>query len=77
MNVKLISLTNWIDEQYKSYPSFTDKKKKESAAITLGCGISTLYRWLASGNVFIEEIGSDQTGDGGGLVVWKCGDFIS
>jgi hypothetical protein len=77
MNVKLISLDEWIERQYKSYPSMSPVDRKNDAAEILGCGISTLYRWLKSGNVYVEEYGSDHTGDGGGIMIWRHGEFLS
>jgi hypothetical protein len=76
MHVQLVCLDGWISNQYKSYPSMTEVDKKTDAASILNCSVSTLYKWIASGNVFIQEFCPDIGGDGGGVVVWRHGKFI-
>lgn len=74
MHVNLVSLKQWIECQYKSYPDASGKTQKEEVAHELGVGVATVYRWLKSGNVFIEDCGSDDTG--GALIIWKIESHI-
>lgn len=71
MRTDLIPLSSWIEQQYKSYPSYSAKERKEETAITLNVGVATIYRWLKAGNVFIEELGPSIAGDDYGVTVWK------
>ena len=71
MKPDLVTLKSWIETQYRSYPSIPPKQQKEETAFELGCGVSTLYRWLKAGNVYIEFVGASIAGDDNGIVVWK------
>lgn len=71
MRPVLLPLSTWIEQQYKSYPSYSPKERKDEAAQTLNVGVATIYRWLKAGNVFIEETGPSMSGDDHGVVVWK------
>lgn len=74
---ELTSLSKWIECQYKSYPNIPPRQQKEEVALILSVGISTVYRWLRSGNVYIEELGSSESGDDHSIVVWHCGNVIN
>jgi len=71
MKPHLVSLRSWIDEQYKSYPSTTPKQQKEETAAEFSVGISTIYRWLKSGNVYIEYQPASMLGDDDSITIWK------
>lgn len=71
MNVNLIPLKTWIEQQYKSYPETSPKQQKEEEAENLGVGVATIYRWLKAGNVYIEEVGASISGDDAGVIIWK------
>ncbi len=71
MKPNLISLKSWIEDQYRGYSSIPPKQQKEETAHELGCGIATLYRWLKSGNVYIEVVEASIAGDDGGVIIWK------
>ena len=71
MKPNLVTLKQWIDTQYKSYPHTPPKQRKEEVAHDLGCGVATIYRWLKQGNVYIEYVGASICGDDSGVIVWK------
>lgn len=66
MSTNLIPLKDWISSNCSNEPTL---KQKDEAAFILDVGIATIYRWLKSGNVYIEDLGSDDCG--GALMVWK------
>ena len=74
---ELTALRYWIDSQYKSYPNTPPRQQKEEVASMLNVGISTIYRWLKSGNVYIEDLGSSECGDDHAIVIWHCGNAIN
>lgn len=69
MKTELISLKSWM--KYNCDQSLSPVKQKEEAAHLLEVGVATIYRWLSSGNVFIEETGVDMNGEGGPVFIWK------
>lgn len=69
--IELTPLSDYIKEQFKSYPSISERERKEETAHELGVGIATVYRWLKQGNVFIEIIGPSIAGDDACIQVWK------
>jgi len=77
MKVELTPLSKWVESQYKSYPNTPPRQQKEEIASILNVGISTIYRWLKSGNVYIEDLGSSVCGDDQAIVIWHCGNAIN
>lgn len=67
--IEAVSLKSWIENQYKSYPNISPRQQKEEVAHELKVGVATIYRWLKDGNIYIEDLGSDDTG--GALSIWK------
>lgn len=66
MKLSLIPLKDWISSNCGNVPSV---EQKEEAAFILNVGVATIYRWLKSGDVYIEDLGSDDCG--GSLMIWK------
>lgn len=69
MKTNLLSLKSWIEKNCDS--RLSPVKQKEEASHLLEVGVATIYRWLKSGNVFIEETGTDINGEGGPVFIWK------
>ena len=67
MFLKKLTLKDWL-EKIESGSELSPLQAKEWAAKEIGVGISTVYRWLKDGNVYIEELGSDGWA---GVTVWK------
>ena len=65
MKADLVSLKNWVETMNGS-----PKLQKEEAASLLEVGVSTVYRWLKEGNVFVEVCG-DVNEDYGYTYIWE------
>ncbi|CAL9957171.1 hypothetical protein VPH219E481_0024 [Vibrio phage 219E48-1] len=70
MNINAVTLKSWIDQQYKSYDT-PPVQQKEEVAFELNVGVATIYRWLKAGNVYIQELGPDASGENGPVFIWK------
>ena len=66
MKAELLSLKSWVDG-INGQPS----EQKEEAAAILEVGVATVYRWIKSGNVFLEETGPSMSGDDGCILIWE------
>ena len=68
MNLKLTPLSVWIESDCGNH---SPTKQKEEAAFILGVGIATIYRWVASGEVYIEHHCASISGDDAAVSVWE------
>jgi len=68
MKIDSISLKHFIESRCGAG---SPKDQKEEAAFILGVGVSTIYRWVKAGNVFIEDAGPSMSGDDGCVIIWE------
>ena len=68
MKPTLIPLKVWMDS---AHPNLSEHDKKLEMAVTFECGISTIYRWIKDGNIYIEDIEASMAGDDAGAIVWE------
>lgn len=69
--MQLTPLKQWIDNNYRAYPDVSEHERKAATAEDFECGISTMYRWLKDGNVYVEDVGASIAGDDSGVIIWE------